>query len=196
MKIVLSASLALCALVSAARTFEIGEKDFLLDGEPFVIRCGEVHYARIPRPYWRHRLQMLRAMGCNAVGCYMFWNFHEREKGVFKWDGRADVAAFCKMAQEEGLWVVLRPGPYSCAEWECGGAPWWLMKDDTANGAKPISMRSSDPRWVVPATNWLHAVGRRLGGLQITKGGPILMGQIERTAMSHVSTNMSCNPAR
>ena len=187
MKIVLSASLALCALVSAARTFEIGEKDFLLDGEPFVIRCGEVHYARIPRPYWRHRLQMLRAMGCNAVGCYMFWNFHEREKGVFKWDGRADVAAFCKMAQEEGLWVVLRPGPYSCAEWECGGAPWWLMKDDTANGAKPISMRSSDPRWVVPATNWLHAVGRRLGGLQITKGGPILMVQIENEYGLHGS---------
>ena len=62
------------------------------------------------------------------------------------------------MAQKEGLWVILRPGPYSCAEWEGGGAPWWLMGDD--GGEKPISMRSSDPRWVVPATNWLHAVGR------------------------------------
>ena len=170
---------AAATLLASAATFEIGEKDFLLDGRPFVVRCGEVHYARIPRAYWQHRLQMLRAMGCNAVGCYMFWNFHEREKGVFKWDGRADAAEFCRMAQKEGLWVILRPGPYSCAEWEGGGAPWWLMADDTANGAKPISMRSSDPRWVVPATNWLHEVGRQLAGLQVTKGGPILMVQVE-----------------
>ena len=155
-------------------TFEIGESEFLLDGKPFLVRCGEIHYARIPREYWRHRLKMLRAMGCNAVGCYMFWNFHEREKDAFKRDGRADAAAFCRMAQEEGLWVILRPGPYSCAEWEGGGAPWWLMGDDSA-----ISMRSSDPRWVVPATNWLHAVGRELAPLQVTKGGPILMVQVE-----------------
>ena len=125
---------ALCAASplaasAEAHTFEVGRSDFLLDGKPFVLRCGEVHYARIPHEYWRHRLKMLRAMGCNSVGCYMFWNFHEREKGVFKWDGRADAAGFCRMAQEEGLWVILRPGPYSCAEWEGGGAPWWLMGD-------------------------------------------------------------------
>ena len=164
-------------MFASARMFTVGEDDFLLDGKPFVVRCGEVHYARIPRDYWQHRLRMLRAMGCNAVGCYMFWNFHERERGVFKWDGRADVAEFCRMAQKEGLWVILRPGPYSCAEWEGGGAPWWLMGDD--GGEKPISMRSSDPRWVVPATNWLHAVGRQLAGLQVTRGGPILMVQVE-----------------
>ena len=156
------------------------------------MRCGEVHYARIPRAYWEHRLKMLHAMGCNAVGCYMFWNFHEREKGVFKWDGRADVAEFCRMAQREGLWVILRPGPYSCAEWECGGAPWWRMGNGergTGNGerGKPISMRSSDPRWVVPATNWLHAVGRQLAGLQVTKGGPILMVQVENEYGLHGS---------
>ena len=167
-----------CTANLSARTFEIGESDFLLDGKPFVMRCGEIHYARIPREYWRHRLQMLRAMGCNAVGCYMFWNFHERERGVFNWKGRADAAAFCRMAQEEGLWVVLRPGPYSCAEWECGGAPWWLLSDGEPT-RNSISMRSSDPRWLVSATNWLHAVGRELAGLQVTKGGPILMVQVE-----------------
>lgn len=159
--------------------FALGESEFLLDGKPFVIHCGEVHYARIPRDYWRHRLQMLRAMGCNAVGCYMFWNFHEREPGKFTWEGRADAAAFCRMAQEEGLWVILRPGPYACAEWEGGGAPWWLMADDTKDGAKPISMRSSDPRWVGPATRYLAEVGRQLAPLQVTKGGPILMVQVE-----------------
>ena len=172
------------AKASLSHTFEIGESEFLLDGKPFLVRCGEIHYARIPREYWRHRLKMLRAMGCNAVGCYMFWNFHEHEKGVFNWKGRADAAAFCRMAQEEGLWVILRPGPYSCAEWEGGGAPWWLMGEwETGTGErgteKPISMRSSDPRWLVPATNWLHAVGRELASLQVTKGGPILMVQVE-----------------
>ena len=164
---------------ASRHSFEIGEKDFLLDGKPFAIHCGEVHYARIPRPYWRHRLKMLRAMGMNAVGCYMFWNYHEREPGKFNWEGAADAAAFCRMAQEEGLWVVLRPGPYACAEWEGGGAPWWLMADDTANGTKPISMRSSDPRWLEPAKRWIQEVGRQLAPLQVTRGGPILMVQVE-----------------
>ncbi len=156
-----------------AHTFEIGEKDFLLDGKPFKIRCGEVHYARIPREYWRHRLQMLRAMGCNAVGCYMFWNFHERAPGKYYWKKHADAAAFCSIAQEEGLWVILRPGPYACAEWEGGGAPWFLLKDDS------ISMRSSDPKWLEPAKKWIAEVGRVLGPMQVTKGGPILMVQVE-----------------
>ena len=163
------------ALQAHAATFEISmEKDaFLLDGEEFLIRCGEIHYARIPREYWRHRLQMLRAMGCNAVGCYMFWNYHERHEGLYYWQDNADAAAFCKMAQEEGLWVILRPGPYACAEWEGGGAPWFLLKDDK------ISMRSSDPKWLEPAKKWLAEVGRVLAPLQVTKGGPILMVQVE-----------------
>ena len=178
------AFVAVLSLAGSARSFEIGETDFLLDGKPFVLRCGEVHYARIPRDYWQHRLRMLRAMGCNAVGCYMFWNFHEREPGKFTWEGRADAAAFCKLAQEEGLWVILRPGPYACAEWEGGGAPWWLMADDlvdakTSSRQKGISMRSSDPRWVEPAKRWIAEVGRRLAPLQVTKGGPILMVQVE-----------------
>ena len=190
--VALAVTFGMLCTASGVRThsFSIGDDSFLLDGRPFLIRCGEVHYARIPRAYWQHRLQMLRAMGCNAVGCYMFWNFHEREKGVFKWDGRAAVAEFCRMAQKEGLWVILRPGPYSCAEWEGGGAPWWLMKEEgrrKREEGRGISMRSSDPRWVVPATNWLHAVGRQLSGLQVTKGGPILMVQVENEYGLHGS---------
>lgn len=160
---------------SPLHTFEISmEKDaFLLDGKPFVLRCGEVHYSRIPYEYWRHRMKMLRAMGCNAVGCYMFWNYHERTPGHFYWEKNADAAAFCRLAQEEGLWVILRPGPYSCAEWEGGGAPWWLLKDDK------ISMRSSDPKWLEPAKKWIAELGRVFGPLQVTKGGPILMVQVE-----------------
>ncbi|MBP5791662.1 MAG: beta-galactosidase, partial [Kiritimatiellae bacterium] len=173
-KAILAAVLAAAgAAACAAHTFEIGESDFLLDGKPFTIRCGEIHYARIPCEYWRHRLKMLRAMGCNAVGCYMFWNYHEREPGCYNWKENADAVAFCRMAQEEGLWVVLRPGPYACAEWEGGGAPWWLLKDDS------ISMRSSDPKWLEPAKRWIAEVGRVLGPMQVTKGGPILMVQVE-----------------
>lgn len=158
---------------AASHTFRIGPADFLLDGRPFVIRCGEVHFARVPREYWRHRLQMCRAMGLNTVCVYLFWNFHEWEEGTYDWSGQADVAEFCRMAQEEGLWVLLRPGPYSCAEWEMGGLPWWLVKHD------PIHLRSMDPLFLEPAVRYLKEVGRVLAPQQITRGGPLLMVQVE-----------------
>jgi beta-galactosidase len=154
-------------------TFVIGEKDFLLNGEPFNIYCGEIHYARVPRAYWKHRLEMVRATGMNTVCVYLFWNFHERKEGVFTWEGQADVAEFCRLAQEAGLWVILRPGPYSCAEWEMGGLPWWLLKHED------IALRSRDPRFVKAAHKYFKEVGRVLGDLQISKGGPILMVQVE-----------------
>jgi beta-galactosidase len=154
-------------------TFSIGDKDFLLDGAPIQIRCGEIHSDRVPREYWRHRLKMCRAMGLNAICAYLFWNRHQFEPGEFDWSGQADAAEFCRIAQEEGLWVILRPGPYSCAEWDEGGLPWWLLQ-------KPnIRLRSQDPDFLAPAMVWLKEVGRVLGPLQITHGGPILMAQVE-----------------
>ena len=103
---------------AAAHRFEIGTDAFLLDGKPLQIRCGELHAARVPQEYWQHRLRMVKAMGLNAVCAYLFWNMHEPRPGEFNWSGQADVAAFCRAAQAEGLWVILRPGPYACAEWE------------------------------------------------------------------------------
>jgi beta-galactosidase len=154
-------------------TFAIGEKDFLLDGSPIQIRCGEIHSDRVQREYWRHRLKMCRAMGLNTICAYLFWNRHQFEPGGFDWSGQADAAEFCRIAQEEGLWVILRPGPYSCAEWDEGGLPWWLLQ-------KPnIRLRSQDPDFLTPAMVWLKEVGRVLGPLQITHGGPILMAQVE-----------------
>ena len=94
-------------------TFAIGTNDFLLDGQRLQIRCGEIHAARVPMEYWRHRLQMAKAMGLNTVCAYLFWNLHEPKPGEYVWTGQADDAEFCRIAQEEGLWVILRPGPYA-----------------------------------------------------------------------------------
>ena len=157
----------------ALHTFTIGTNDFLLDGQRFQIRCGEIHAARVPEAYWRQRLQLAKAMGLNTVCAHLFWNLHEPHPGEFNWSGQADAAEFCRIAQEEGLWVILRPGPYACAEWEMGGTPWWMLKEDG------VRLRSRDPRYLDPAKAYLKEVGRVLGPLQITHGGPIIMAQVE-----------------
>lgn len=152
----------------------MGEKAFLLDGKPLQIRCGEIHFARVPREYWSHRLRMIKAMGLNTVCAYLFWNFHEWNEGTYDWSGQRDAAEFCRLAQEEGLWVILRPGPYACAEWEMGGLPWWLLKNEGN-----AFLRTRDPAFMGPARRWLTEVGRELGPLQVSRGGPILMVQVE-----------------
>ena len=177
----LAAALVLVAASASAdggkppekHTFAIGTNDFMLDGQRLQIRCGEIHAARVPMEYWRHRLQMAKAMGLNTVCAYLFWNLHEPKPGEYVWTGQADDAEFCRIAQEEGLWVILRPGPYACAEWEMGGTPWWLLKNDD------IKFRSRDPRYLVAVKSYLKEVGRVLGPLQITHGGPIIMAQVE-----------------
>ena len=154
-------------------SFAIGEREFLLNDRPFVIRCGEIHFPRVPREYWQHRLRMCRALGLNTVCVYLFWNFHEWKEGEFDWSGQADAAEFCRLAQQEGLWVLLRPGPYSCAEWEMGGLPWWLTLSED------IKLRSTDSQFLGPATKYLSEVARVLAPQQISQGGPILMVQVE-----------------
>ena len=173
---VLTAAILLAANLPAqtlAHTFAIGTNDFLLDGNRLQIRCGEIHAARVPKEYWRQRLKMAKAMGLNTVCAYLFWNLHEPKPGEYIWSGQADDAEFCRIAQEEGLWVILRPGPYACAEWEMGGTPWWMLKQDG------VKLRSRDPRYLDAAKKYLKEVGRVLGPLQITHGGPIIMAQVE-----------------
>jgi len=177
-------ALSLFAFNSPAQpthTFAIGDNDFLLDGKRLQIRCGEIHFARVPREYWQHRLKLCKAMGLNTVCAYLFWNFHEFEPRRFDWTGQADAAEFCRLAQQEGLWVILRPGPYACAEWDGGGLPWWLLKN------KDIRLRTSDPAYVTPAREWIREVGRVLGAQQVTHGGPILMVQVENEYGSYGS---------
>jgi beta-galactosidase len=157
----------------AAHRFSIGDEDFLLDGQRIQIRCGELHFARVPREYWGQRLKLCKAMGLNTVCAYLFWNYHQWDQGKFDWSGQADAAEFCRLAQQEGLWVILRPGPYACAEWEMGGLPWWLLKKDG------IQLRSRDPDFIAAGRAWLKEVSRVLGPMQVTRGGPILMVQVE-----------------
>jgi beta-galactosidase len=161
------------ASFSQPHTFKIGEGNFLLDGKPFQLISGEMHFARIPRECWRDRLHMARAMGLNTVATYVFWNYHEPGKGKYNFRENADVAEFCRLAQEEGLWVIIRPSPYACAEWEFGGYPWWLLRE------KDLKVRSRDPRFMEMSRKYFSALAKQLVPLQVTHGGPIIMIQIE-----------------
>lgn len=114
------------AITGIAGTFEAGKGTFLLDGKPIEIKAAELHYPRIPRDYWEHRILMCKALGMNAVCLYVFWNVHEPSEGEFDFTGQNDVAEFCRIAQRHDMLVIVRPGPYVCAEWEMGGLPWWL----------------------------------------------------------------------
>jgi beta-galactosidase len=154
-------------------TFVAGHGEFLLDGKPFQIVSGEMHYARIPRAYWRDRLRMAKAMGLNSITTYVFWNWHEPKPGVYDFSGNRDVAEFVREAQQEGLYVILRPGPYSCAEWDFGGFPAWLLKDPN------MVVRSRDPQFLAAARAWLLQLGKQLAPLQIGNGGPIIAVQVE-----------------
>ncbi|MDC6726233.1 beta-galactosidase, partial [Leclercia adecarboxylata] len=142
--VTLLALLVATSVSSAAQVhrFALGKEDFLLDGKPFRIMSGEMHPARIPRPYWRHRVRMAKAMGLNTVAAYVFWNYHEGEEGKFdfKSDNR-DLAAFLRICQEEGMWVLLRPGPYCCGEWDFGGIPTYLLR------YPDLKVRCMDPRY-------------------------------------------------
>ncbi len=157
----------------AQHTFGWKGESFLLDGKPFQIISGSMHYPRVPREYWRDRLRKLRSMGLNTLCTYCFWNLHEPERGQYDFSGNLDVAAYIKMAQEEGLWVLLRPGPYICSEWDFGGLPAWLLR------TPDIRVRTTDPRFLKPAGEYLRRLGKEVAGLQIIHGGPILMVQVE-----------------
>ena len=153
--------------------FTVGDKTFLLNGQPFVVKAAEIHYPRIPRPYWEHRIQMCKALGMNAVCIYIFWNIHEQKEGEFDFTGQNDVAEFCRLAQKNGMYVIVRPGPYVCAEWEMGGLPWWLLKK------KDIRLRERDPYFMERVKIFEEKVGEQLAPLTIQKGGPIIMVQVE-----------------
>ena len=157
----------------AAHTFQLSDSTFLLDGKPFQMISGEMHYTRVPKESWRARMKMAKAMGLNTIGTYVFWNVHEPQKGKYDFSGNNDIAEFVRIAQQEGLWVVLRPSPYVCAEWEFGGYPYWLQN------IKGLVVRGTEPQYLQAYKNYILAVGKQLAPLQINHGGNVLMVQIE-----------------
>ncbi|NCD72457.1 glycoside hydrolase family 35 protein [Mucilaginibacter agri] len=154
-------------------TFELSDQHFLLDGKPFQMISGEMHCERIPREYWRDRIRKAKAMGLNTVGTYVFWNSHEEEPGKYTFEGNNDIAEFVRIAKEEHMWVVMRPSPYACAEWEFGGYPYWLLKDST------LKVRSKDERFISAYRNYIKQLSKQLVPYLVTNGGNILMVQFE-----------------
>ena len=172
-KLLITALLLTFSQLIYAGDFTVGNKTFLLNGEPFVVKAAEVHYPRIPRPYWEHRIKMCKALGMNTLCIYVFWNIHEQREGQFDFTDNNDVAEFCRLAQKNGMYVIVRPGPYVCAEWEMGGLPWWLLKK------KDIRLRERDPYFMERVKIFEQKVGEQLAPLTIQNGGPIIMVQVE-----------------
>ncbi|MGW7661023.1 glycoside hydrolase family 35 protein [Streptomyces sp. NPDC054756] len=159
--------------------FRVGDDCFLLDGRPVRLLSGALHYFRVHEGHWGHRLAMLRAMGLNCVETYVPWNLHEPEPGRFR-----DVAAlgrFLDAAWEAGLWAIVRPGPYICAEWENGGLPAWLTAEAGAR------VRTGDERYLRRVADWFGRLAEEIVPRQIDRGGPVLMVQVENEYGSYGS---------
>lgn len=162
-------------------SFEIKDGHFYRNGKVTPILSGEMHYPRIPHQYWRHRLKMMKAMGLNTVATYVFWNLHEPEPGKWDFTGDKNLAEYIKTAGEEGMMVILRPGPYVCAEWEFGGYPWWLQN------VEGMEIRRDNPEFLKYTKRYIDRLYKEVGDLQVSKGGPIIMVQAENEFGSYVA---------
>ncbi len=183
-------SLITCAAWSQVKphSFALARQDFLLDGKPFQIISGEMHPARIPAEYWKQRIHMAKAMGCNTIAAYIFWNYHETEPGKFDFQTENhNIAKFVRLVQEEGMWLILRPGPYVCAEWDFGGLPAYLL------AIPDIKVRCMDTRYTDAAERFIKTLAKQVKGLQVTKGGPILMVQLENEYGSYGNDRIYMN---
>lgn len=155
------------------RSFAIEGDTFKLDGKDFKLISGAMHYFRIPREYWRDRLEKAKYMGCNTIETYIPWVLHEPKEGVYVFTGNLDLTGFVKLAWNIGLNVILRPGPFICGEFEFGALPWWLLKD------RSMRVRSMHPGFLKALTSWFKVLLPMLKPFQYNAGGPVLMFQIE-----------------
>jgi beta-galactosidase len=153
--------------------FSIGKEQFLLDGSPFRILSGAIHYFRIHPEQWMDRLNKLKACGFNTVETYVAWNYHQPRESECRFDGNADLARFLRMAQEAGLWAIVRPSPYICAEWEFGGLPAWLLQEPR------MRLRCASQPYLDKVDAWFDRLIPKLVPLQCTRGGPVLAMQVE-----------------
>ena len=149
------------------------ETSFRLHGKKFHIYSGAMHYFRILPQYWEDRLQKLKAAGFNTVETYVCWNLHEPQKGQFDFSGRLDLVRFLETAQKVGLYALVRPGPYICAEWDFGGLPAWLLRE------RDLRLRCSDPRFLGHVADYFRVLLPKLLPLQCSRGGNLLALQVE-----------------
>ncbi len=153
--------------------FEIRNDNFYLDNKPFRIIAGAIHYFRVPREYWKDRLVKLKACGFNTVETYIAWNMHEKKESEFDYSDMLDVEAFLSEAQELGLYAIVRPGPYICSEWDFGGLPWWLLKNDS------MHLRCMDSDYLKAVDRFFDNIIPRIAKHQISNGGNVILVQVE-----------------
>ena len=162
------------SLFGKKESFEIGNREFVLNEKPFLIRAAEIHYPRIPKDYWEHRIEMCKSMGMNTICLYVFWNIHEQKMDSFDFEGQNDIKEFCKLAQKHGMYIIVRPGPYVCAEWDMGGLPWWLLKREN------VQVRTKEDAFFLERMKiYFSKVADELAPMTIKNGGNIIMVQVE-----------------
>ncbi|XP_053323139.1 beta-galactosidase [Spea bombifrons] len=163
------------SLGTSARTFEIDydHNCYRKDGQPFRYISGSIHYARIPRFYWKDRLLKMKMAGLDAIYTYVPWNFHEPKPGIYEFSGDHDIVSFLQLANEIGLLVILRAGPYICGEWDMGGLPAWLLAKES------IVLRSSDTDYLHAVDNWMGVLLPKIQLLLYQNGGPVIAVQVE-----------------
>lgn len=154
-------------------TFTIGDDDFLLDGEPYRILSGALHYFRIHPEHWADRIRTARLMGLNTIETYVAWNAHEPVRGAWDASGWNDLGRFLDLVASEGMHAIVRPGPYICAEWHNGGLPVWLTS------MPGIGLRRSEPQYVEAVSDYLRRVYEIVVPRQIDRGGNVILVQIE-----------------
>jgi len=153
--------------------FEARDGKFFIDGKPTLLVSGEMHFGRVLPEDWDTRLKQAKAMGLNTVSLYLFWNLCEPREGEFNFTGMTDVRRMLELCRENGLWAILRPGPYCCAEFEYGGIPWWTAK------YPEVPIRSTHPQWLEWSRRYIEQVHAQVDDLQVTRGGPLLMVQMD-----------------
>jgi len=153
--------------------FVTGHNEFFLNGKPFIIRAGELHYSRIPKKYWDQRIKTAKAMGLNTICINLLWNFHEQEQGIFDFTEKKEVAEFVYKIHTNGMYCILRPGPSVSAECDMGGLPWWLLRKD-------LKLQNHSDEFLRERMKiYLKEVGKQLAPYQIQNGGPIILVQVE-----------------
>ncbi|MEL7978014.1 beta-galactosidase family protein [Isoptericola sp. F-RaC21] len=160
-------------------TFEIGERDFLLDGRPFQVISGALHYFRVHPDQWADRIRKARLMGLNTIETYVAWNFHAPQPDEFDLTGRRDLGRFLDLVAAEGLHAIVRPGPYICAEWDGGGLPAWLFSSTGTVSTGSTSVRRHDPAFLEAIGSYYAHLLPVVAERQVTRGGPVLMVQVE-----------------